>query len=454
MTGALMFIFVLCFYTTDAHGQDAVRFRADQEKIRIVLEVPVGTKYQDKTVAKNKITLEISGNGSNSSAQQNINDALVKQISLSNKGQRQYLTVDLSQQGTYKVFALSSPERIVIDVFRTASVENIKLPQSVEHKAWIDYSSGQAVEIYMLKIELGKDYQVVPMLAQGRIFGRAATQQILTDSVAGINASYFDAEGSIYGNTKINGLIVSTEEKLRTGLAIDPKLGYKILQATYKGNILLPDGNRLKITGVNRKAMYSDLVVYNDQYDAMTHTDNTGIEVVIKNNTVQQVVHNTGNTPIPKGGYVLAAFGYNIYDVANLNVGDKIIIEESLGAADAYKTFIGAGPSLVKDGRIAVNSAQEAFPADISLGKAPRTALGITADNHMLLVVVDGRSARSAGFTLEQLAECMLRLGAKDAMNFDGGGSSTFVMNGYVVNRPSDSAQRPVALALAVRNLK
>lgn len=450
---ALLVICAVCFSITGVQAKEAFRFRADQEKVRIVLDVPAGAKYQDKTASNNKITLEISGND-NAPASQSINDTLVRQISLANNGKTQALTVDLKQQSTYKVFALSSPERIVLDIFRTATAENIQLPKEVEYKTWVDYSSGQAVEVYLLKLHSSKAYQIVPLLAQGKIFGRAGTQQILTDSVGGVNASYFDAAGSIYGNTKLNGLIVSAEEKLRTGLAIDPKLGYKILQATYQGNVLLPGGINLKVTGVNRKALYTDLIVYNDKYDTTTRTDNTGVEVVIKGNKVQQVIHNTGNTVIPKGGYVLAAFGYNIYDVANLNVGDTVILKESLGAADAYQTFIGAGPCLVKNGRVTVNSGQEEFPRDISVGRAPRTAIGITDSQEILLLVVDGRSARSAGFTLEQLAECMLRLGAKEAMNFDGGGSSTLVANGYVANRPSDGAQRPVALALAIRKAK
>lgn len=451
---ALLIIALLCVDIDVAYAKEAFRFRADQEKVRIVLDVPAGAKYQDKTANDNRITLEISGNEASDSTKQSLNDALVSQIGIANNGRIQTLTVDLKQQGEYKVFALSSPERIVLDVFRKASVASTELPKGVEYKNWTDYSSGQAVNVYLVRIKQDKAYTVVPMLAKGRIVGRATTQQTLTDSIAGINASYFDAEGSIYGNTKINGQIVSAEEKLRTGLGIDPKLGYKIFQAIYKGEVGLPDGRRLKVTGVNRKAMYSDLIVYNDKYDETTRTDNTGVEVVVKNNKVEQVIHNTGNTTIPKGGYVLSAFGGSIYDLANLNPGDPIILEESLGEADNYRTFIGAGPRLVNSGRVEVTAQQEAFPGDISVGRAPRTAIGITASKEILFVVVDGRSASSAGFTLEQLAECMLRLGAEDAMNFDGGGSSTLVTNGYVINKPSDGAQRPVALALALRMVK
>lgn len=450
---AIVLICLSCPVVVQA--KDSFRFSRDSEKVRIVLDVSKDTKYLDKTAANNQILVEIKTNSSLDSEVQALDDDLVKQISLKSSGNTKSLTVDLKQTSKYKIFALSTPERVVIDVFRDSSIANINFPKGVEYKTWTDYSSGQPVVVYLLKVAPGnKEYKVLPLLAQGRIYGRATTQQTVMDSFAGINASYFDGWGSIYGNTKIAGQIVSAEDKFRTGFAMDPKNGYDIFQANYQGTLVLPGNKRLGITGVNRKALYTDLVIYNDSYDTTTRTDNTGVEVVVTGGKVQAVNHNTGNTTIPKDGYVIAAFGYNIYEVANLNVGDPIKLEQSLGQADAYQTFIGAGPCLVRDGKVEVTSVEEEFPRDISVGRAPRSAIGITKNQELLFVVVDGRSSRSAGFTLEQLAECLVSLGAEKAMNFDGGGSSTFVLNGFVRNKPSDGTQRPIALALGLKKVK
>ena len=65
-------------------------------------------------------------------------------------------------------------------------------------------------------------------------------------------------------------------------------------------------------------------------------------------------------------------------------------------------------------------------------------------------MVADGRSSRSAGMTLPELARYLIQLGADRAMNFDGGGSSEMVVNGAVKNRPSDGAERPVRVALGL----
>ena len=86
------------------------------------------------------------------------------------------------------------------------------------------------------------------------------------------------------------------------------------------------------------------------------------------------------------------------------------------------------------------------------VNRAPRTAIGVTADNHVLLVVVDGRRAPSSiGVSYAHVAELMIALGAVNATVLDGGGSSTLWGRGLgVVNQPSDGRERSVALSVAL----
>ncbi len=106
---------------------------------------------------------------------------------------------------------------------------------------------------------------------------------------------------------------------------------------------------------------------------------------------------------------------------------------------------IGGGPRLVKDGK---NVAMENYWKEVlhsggtsGAYRVPRTAIGYTADNKLILIVCDGRGMNgSAGFKLSELAEKFISLGATDAINLDGGGSSCMVgKDGAVLNRPSDS---------------
>ncbi len=92
------------------------------------------------------------------------------------------------------------------------------------------------------------------------------------------------------------------------------------------------------------------------------------------------------------------------------------------------------GPGLVEDGSVAVDASDE---VDRAKASNPRTAIGILGENHYVFAVSDGRTDESEGLSLYELAEFLQRLGVQTAYNLDGGGSSTMVYRGTVVNRPT-----------------
>ena len=115
----------------------------------------------------------------------------------------------------------------------------------------------------------------------------------------------------------------------------------------------------------------------------------------------------------------------------------EIIAEKDTSAADlaaggAWQIF-SFGPALVRDGEISVDTDTEVGQATYS---NPRTAIAVVEPLHYLMVVSDGRTDRSAGLSLYQLATILQSLGATTAYNLDGGGSSTMWFNGKVVNEP------------------
>jgi exopolysaccharide biosynthesis protein len=128
--------------------------------------------------------------------------------------------------------------------------------------------------------------------------------------------------------------------------------------------------------------------------------------------------------------------------------GDAVRItgRDRLGSEPAGD-LLQAGPLLVRDGRIAVADEEDAegfsaaahqFDSDITRGRYPRAALAL-ADDRLLAVVCDGRTRRDAGMTLAELAHALVQLGATDAINLDGGGSSSLVHDGRLRNRPREA---------------
>ncbi|MCA9919379.1 MAG: phosphodiester glycosidase family protein, partial [Anaerolineales bacterium] len=107
---------------------------------------------------------------------------------------------------------------------------------------------------------------------------------------------------------------------------------------------------------------------------------------------------------------------------------------QALYEAGALQVFT-FGPGLIENGEIAVTSASEVSK---SMSSNPRTAIGMIDPLHYIFVVSDGRTSQSAGLSLLELAEIMQSYGATEAYNLDGGGSSTMVFNGEIVNNPTD----------------
>ena len=113
-------------------------------------------------------------------------------------------------------------------------------------------------------------------------------------------------------------------------------------------------------------------------------------------------------------------------------INESEVTAEQLLAKGAVQT-LSFGPALVENGKVSVDSDDEVGRA---MASNPRTAIGVKADETYIFMVSDGRTDESEGFSLLQLAEFMKYLGAETAYNLDGGGSSTMVFNGSVVNTP------------------
>lgn len=120
-------------------------------------------------------------------------------------------------------------------------------------------------------------------------------------------------------------------------------------------------------------------------------------------------------------------------------------------AWEGVEELLGAGPMLVANGALHNTEIAECFQSLGSTSRHPRTAAGWAKDGALLLLVLDGRSKTSRGATLDETAAILLAHGAQEALNLDGGGSTTLWVAGQVQNQPSDrSGERPVASILAL----
>ena len=154
--------------------------------------------------------------------------------------------------------------------------------------------------------------------------------------------------------------------------------------------------------------------------------------------------------PVPAGTVVLStpADGASAAALAALEPGDQVSVAWSFASWPGILDTSGGNPTLVRNGQVLSGNVDGTTPFH---RRNPRTAVGATADGRLLIVTVDGRQpGHSVGMSLRELAELFVRLGARSAINLDGGGSTTMVLDCTVVNRVSDPQERRVPTALLV----
>lgn len=148
----------------------------------------------------------------------------------------------------------------------------------------------------------------------------------------------------------------------------------------------------------------------------------------------------------PKRGRIFSTpiAGTKAPEITSLSPGQTVSFGWSLGWPDVFDT-IGGNPTLVRAGEVFIE--RDGYGGFFD--RHPRTGVGTTPDGRVLFVTVDGRQAGSSiGMTPWRFARLFISLGANYALNLDGGGSTTMVVNNAIMNKPSDGYERPVSSAL------
>ncbi|HUR48528.1 MAG TPA: phosphodiester glycosidase family protein [Acidimicrobiales bacterium] len=214
---------------------------------------------------------------------------------------------------------------------------------------------------------------------------------------------------------------------------------------------LLRPAFSLGFHGVNVARQTDQIVLYTGHWAASTGTNNAGVEILARvveaggpvpashTIAIELVELRSHDTAIPPWGVVLSGTGAGARSLRDMwarrGRGELASrLQLTVHAPDAEMTSVGGYPVLVEDGRPVYLSANDGF----TRSRHPRTVAGRTADGTILLVTVDGRQpCCSIGMTLPETADLMVALGAVEAINLDGGGSTTFVAHGVMVNHPS-----------------
>lgn len=325
--------------------------------------------------------------------------------------------------------------------------------------------SARAIELNpsssTLDVELGKAG------TQGRDTVEAMAER--RGALAAVNAGFFGTTGDPAGIYKINGLLVSDTGRPRGAVAFMRPGGEPLMFDRVTARARVRIGRiAVSVTGIDTARGARAVVLYTPRYGAAARATAAGTEWTLDGSPlrVTAIAASTAAAPaapasVPARGFVISASGAIPSALARLKRGDRVDVAftyaTALGTAPAdwsrADDIIGGAGLLLRGGRAVAQWKEERLAANGFVdARHPRTLIGRDREGDTWLVVVDGRQpGHSAGMTLDELTAFTRRLGLVDALNLDGGGSTTMVVKGKIVNRPSDPiGPRPVSDAIVV----
>jgi hypothetical protein len=411
-------------------------------------------------------------------------DKLIPKVGIDQVGQTTLVSISQKYPSFYQIYKLDNPSRLVVEFDKTSksTIAAKEISPGLRYVKLLKGTEEGPVTVNGLIVDQ-KIVNVFPYLAQkkeeppnllgaiGSLFTfwireepvkyrRDKVSNMVRDAgaVAGVNGTFFGLAGEPLGILMKDGELISYSIKDRTALIIEKDNHCFIDNISLVGEATV-EGAVIQLTGINNRRQVGETILYTPRYGSQTDEDNPGIVLSVIGNEVKSI--NRARGWIPNDGYALS-LDANYYDILGNKVrnGSKIYLTLKLIPLSGIpnldiKHVIGGGPRLLKSGQVYISGNSEQFKSDIAKSRAARTAVGINKEGNLVFATVDkckqsAASAKSVGTTLEELALIMKDLDCVDAMNLDGGSSSTMVLSSEVINAPSTGAEKAVSNGILI----
>lgn len=331
------------------------------------------------------------------------------------------------------------------------------------------------IAVYLLRLDPNRA-QIESGLSNDEVMEAERVDGIAarTGAIAAVNAGFFNVKnGEPAGLLKVAGELVSDNTLTRGAVAIHTPPGARQeydfdqaavrLQARFRADT---QDASVPVDGVDTTRERGKLMLYTPKYHADTDTAPNGTEWILQGNPLKvvDIRRDLGKTAIPRDGAVLSFGGLEPPAPLDwLLPGTAVTFEPiwkilngtPVERFDTARDVINGAGLLVRNGVTMSNwlATENLQPGTFTDVRHPRTLIGIDRRGDLWLVAIDGRQpSYSVGMTFAELLALCRRLDLQQALNLDGGGSTTMVVKGVIVNKPSDAAgPRPVSDAILVR---
>ena len=333
--------------------------------------------------------------------------------------------------------------------YKGGTIANID--KGIKHIKFIRYYNNLPVRLNVVEIsrDLNKDLLIEPTIASNDLLSsRKKISNIAQreNAIIAINGGYFKPETGVpLGTLMINKKMYTGPIYDRVALGIsknDYKMSRLKLNASINSNI-----GGLQIDNINQPRMLSTYtIVYTRDWGKITpNTPKYGTQLVVENGKPTKL--SKTRVEIPKNGFVIIGPEKKLNKFINAeNIDLNIQVDPSWNNVEH---IISGGPYLIKNNEIFVDMTAQKLTS--IGGRNPRTAIGYTKDNTLIMITADGREGSSIGLTLMELAHLMKELECTNAMNLDGGGSTVMYVNNKIVNKPAEHGGIPLSHTLTVK---
>lgn len=338
-----------------------------------------------------------------------------------------------------------APPRVLQPQNYIDKLNKLTLKPGVVYK---NYKGG--LNLNIVEVDMRRaDIKVRPYLASETFDKLKNVEQHAKESGAlvAVNANYFKKDGTPLGTIKVDDEWVSGSLFNRVAMGITKDNDLKFARVNLHGILETSNPNvpRLWVNNMNQPRRSGvRLIMYTRRWGNSVSLPYEG-KLVAVSSKGEVLDTNARSLAIPYGGYVLT--DKKDSELAHLRRGDFVNLdwETDPKGWNQVTHAISGGPTLIKDGQLFVGLKDEKFKGNWTSAKITRrTACGVTADRRLILITVEGPH------TLWDLAKTMQQLGCVEAMNLDGGGSTTMVVAGNTVTGNDTAEQRKVAATICV----
>ncbi len=380
---------------------------------------------------------------------------LITQLHVAPLSGKTVLKIKTKNGATPQIWTAGNPSRVVIDIRRDAMVErDVTWAPGLRWRQQYITVGQHRFPVYMFIAQPNpstlalRPIHANPNTATGiEPIVTTAQQQQVTGAV---NAGFFNRNNQLpLGAVRNAGRWISGPILGRGAMAWNDQGDLVMDRFALSESVTIGLGESFPILAVNSGYVRAGIGRYTHGWGASyTPIVDNEIVVTVRDNTVstQQTLGKagTGSVPIPADGEgYLLAFRSNRTAGTTFVPGTQVLLTSQSQPAvfEQYPNVIGGGPLLIRDRNIVLDPQLEGFSTNFIQGSAPRTAVGKTADGTWLIATMHDRVG-GRGPTLSETAQIMQQLGAVDALNLDGGSSSSLYLGGQLLNRQPRTAAR------------